>query len=124
MTVWNVPARVTRVIDGDTVVADLDLGWSTWRLGQRVRLLGCDAPEMNTAEGKAARGFVQQILWDAYGVDREGVLGMFYPIRIASHSIDNFGRVLAYVGWTDRSNTVHDLTKMLLDAGHAVPRGE
>ena len=36
-------ATVTRVIDGDTVVADIDLGFRTWRHGERLRLYGIDA---------------------------------------------------------------------------------
>ncbi len=127
MTAWTVPARVIRVIDGDTIVADLDLGWNTWRLNQRIRLLGCDCPEMPTAAGKAARRFTEEALWNPYGSDDAGGnMGSFYPITVESHALDNFGRVLARVRWSTSTATgpgaIHDLTDDLIGAGHAVPR--
>jgi endonuclease YncB( thermonuclease family) len=49
-------AEIVRVIDGDTVVADVDLGFGTWRRGERLRLAGLDAPEPRGEE--RARGLV------------------------------------------------------------------
>ncbi|MEM7693463.1 MAG: thermonuclease family protein [Pseudomonadota bacterium] len=46
-------ATITRVIDGDTVVANIDLGFDTWRNNERVRLHGIDAPEMRGDERQA-----------------------------------------------------------------------
>ncbi len=48
-------ARLVRVIDADTVVLDLDLGFYQWRLGRSYRLARINAPELSTAEGVAAR---------------------------------------------------------------------
>lgn len=47
-------AQLVRVIDGDTVVLQIDLGF---RLAATmpVRLLGINAPEMRTVEGPVAR---------------------------------------------------------------------
>ena len=48
------------VIDGDTLDADIDLGFCVWLHKQRIRLYGIDAPETRTkdlyekARGKAA----------------------------------------------------------------------
>jgi len=39
------PARITRVYDGDTVTADIDLGLGVTLTGQTLRLRGIDAPE-------------------------------------------------------------------------------
>ena len=41
-----------RVVDGDTIRIDFDLGLGVWRHNQEVRLLDVHAPEM-TGEGKA-----------------------------------------------------------------------
>lgn len=40
-------AEITRVIDGDTVVADIDLGFHTWRRDEHLRLWGIDTPELH-----------------------------------------------------------------------------
>jgi len=48
--------KIVRVVDGDTVDVDIDLGFDTWRCGERIRLYGIDTPECRTrdAEEKAA----------------------------------------------------------------------
>ncbi len=43
-------ATVNRVIDGDTIDVDIDLGFYTFLRGQRVRLYGIDAPEVRGSE--------------------------------------------------------------------------
>jgi micrococcal nuclease len=50
-------AELIRVVDGDTVDLIIDLGFDTLRK-ERFRLYGIDAPEMNTAEGKAAKAWL------------------------------------------------------------------
>lgn len=57
-------AIVLRVIDGDTVDVDLDLGFDVWLRKQRVRLYGIDTPESRTRDleekkfGLLAKNFV------------------------------------------------------------------
>ena len=43
-------AHVTKVIDGDTIEIDLDLGFGVWYRNQRVRLNGIDTPESRTKD--------------------------------------------------------------------------
>lgn len=43
-----------RVIDGDTVIVNVDLGFSVWTR-QRFRLYGIQAPERNTSEGQESK---------------------------------------------------------------------
>lgn len=62
MSLYTYAARLVRVTDGDTVRLDLDLGFYQWRLDQPYRLLRIDAPEMNTAAGKAAKTWLEQYL--------------------------------------------------------------
>lgn len=59
---WRVPARVVRVIDGDTVEIDLDLGWRVYRNRERLRIAGLFCPERNTVEGKVAKGAAEELL--------------------------------------------------------------
>jgi endonuclease YncB( thermonuclease family) len=58
---WTVPAWVERVIDGDTVVVTLDLGWRVYRVGERLRVAGINAPERGT-EWRLARDYAAQLL--------------------------------------------------------------
>jgi micrococcal nuclease len=107
---WTVPAEVLRVVDGDTLEVMLDLGWGMFHK-TKVRLAGVNAPEMNTPEGVAARDFARDLL-------RVGAMHPF-PIEVASHSLDKYGRTLGAVTYNDAWATV-DLASALLANGHAV----
>lgn len=60
--------KIVRVVDGDTVDVDIDLGFDTWRCGERIRLYGVDTPECRTrddeekAAGLLAKKFVENML--------------------------------------------------------------
>lgn len=41
-------AKVLRIVDGDTIDVDLDLGFTVWMRKQRIRLAGMDTPESRT----------------------------------------------------------------------------
>ena len=42
--------EIVRVVDGDTVEVDIDLGFGVWLKKQRVRLYGIDTPESRTRD--------------------------------------------------------------------------
>lgn len=50
---YTYSAVITRVVDGDTLVVDIDAGFDIWLRGQTLRLNRVNAPEMKTPEGKA-----------------------------------------------------------------------
>ena len=58
-------AKVTKIIDGDTINCDIDLGFSTILSNQTVRLFGIDTPESRTRDteekfyGKLATRFLK-----------------------------------------------------------------
>jgi len=52
-----------RVIDGDTFVLDIDVGFNLHHHAT-VRLRGWNCPEVNTAEGNMAAGFADTVLRD------------------------------------------------------------
>ena len=60
--------KVIRVIDGDTVDVDIDLGFGVWLHKERVRVYGIDTPESRTRDkeekkyGLAAKKYVQDFL--------------------------------------------------------------
>lgn len=62
LTLWHYRCELVRVVDGDTIDLDVDLGfYMTARI--RVRLLDIDTPEMRGAErpdGLKAKEFVEE----------------------------------------------------------------
>jgi endonuclease YncB( thermonuclease family) len=117
VTVWTVPATVLRVVDGDTLMLKLDLGWHI-SYEARCRLIGVNAPELSTDEGAAARLWVISKLSDA-----GAYLGSEHPdpVTLASHALDKYGRPLGQVLVTTPQGESFDLGLELLKAGHAVP---
>jgi len=59
---------VMKIIDGDTVDVDIDLGFDCWLRSQRIRLVGIDTPECRTRDlqekafGFAAKEFVENFI--------------------------------------------------------------
>lgn len=102
-------AKVLRVIDGDTIVVDIDLGFGIWKRKQRLRILGVDCPEMTGATreaGKTAKAFTEMML------DGQDV-----TVKTYVHDTDSFGRVLA-----DVEVDGVDMGTELLRSNHAVPK--
>ena len=58
--------KVSRVVDGDTVDVDIDLGFGVWLHKERVRIVGIDTPESRTRDkiekrfGLLAKEFVEK----------------------------------------------------------------
>ena len=107
-------ATVTRVIDGDTVDCDIDLGFSVILHKQRIRLKGIDTPESRTRDkiekqyGLAAK---------AYLVDFIDKSGDGLSIETSKDGRGKFGRILGRLNNGD-GQCVND---MMCDVGHAVP---
>ena len=90
---YEYSCQVTRVVDGDTIDADLDLGFNIYHKC-RVRLYGIDTPESRTrdkdekARGKLAAKFLQDAISNGKHVILQTQL---------KDSKGKFGRVLASV---------------------------
>ena len=54
-------AIVKKVVDGDTLLLNIDLGFDVW-LNQRIRLRGIDCPSISTHKGQSAKEFVEHQL--------------------------------------------------------------
>ena len=58
--------KILKVIDGDTVDVDIDLGFGVWMHKERVRLFGIDTPESRTRDkeekkyGLLSKKFIQE----------------------------------------------------------------
>ena len=115
---YKYKAKVTRVIDADTLDAMIDLGFNTW-VKKRIRLSGLDAYEVRTRnkaekkKGLAAKARVVEVL---NLNDNE--------ITLVSHGVGKYGRCLGEVQLVKsyiKSEKYHgkSLNKMLIKEGHA-----
>jgi micrococcal nuclease len=80
--------EIVKVVDGDTVDVDIDLGFGMMYKKQRVRMLGIDTPESRTKDleekkfGKASKKHLKKLLEEAEN------------ITLISHDKGKFGRIL------------------------------
>lgn len=111
-------ATVLRVVDGDTMHLNVDLGFNI-KFEMPVRLLGLNCPELNTDAGKVARQFV--IDWLNTHALVEGIHSED-SWQVILHSYkdkqEKYGRYLGMI--LDTSSFGLSLNQALLDSGNAV----
>lgn len=102
--------RITRVVDGDTVDAQIGLGFGVW-IHRRVRLRGIDCPECRTSdpEEKVFGLLAKQALIDKL-VETDFTVTVKCPPKN-----DKYGRVLGEL-WQNDLN----VNQWLIDHYHAV----
>lgn len=89
---YNYNANLVRIIDGDSLIVDIDLGFNMWIKNVSVRLFRVDTPEIRTTDdiektaGYLAKARVESLLSD----------GKLQITTIMDKS-DKFGRVLGVV---------------------------
>lgn len=112
MSLYQYRARVTHIVDGDTIDVELDLGFDII-YKSRVRFLGINAPESRTRDleekalGLAAKDFVGRWLLEEAGMN-----------PIIETSLDKkgkFGRVLGRIV-NDQGVCLNDV---MIKEGHA-----
>lgn len=104
-------ATVVRVIDGDTVDLQIDVGFKMTAI-QRCRLLRINAPEMKgeTREaGERSKSYLQSLL----------TLRQRDTLLVRTEKDDAFGRYLAELLVTEDDGTVLNVNQAMLDSGHA-----
>lgn len=102
-------ARITRVIDGDTVEAMVDAGFHM-TLSLKLRLAGINAPEMHDADAGVRDRATKALI-------RLSSLVMNQNVVIETQKPDAFGRYLATLFTLDGLN----VNIILINEGHAVP---
>lgn len=107
---YNYKCELVRVVDGDTVDVDIDLGFGTWLRNERVRLSGIDAPESRTSD------LVEKIFGQAATAKVEDFFTEGPVILLSQDFKGKFGRILG-----DFVINGVKLTEMLLATHHAVP---
>lgn len=123
--VWIYEADLVRVVDGDTIVCDIDQGMNHWSRKQYIRLAGINAPEvegLSKLEGDAATQYLDELIFDH----------KLYLATLEYHEFEKYGRVLAVV-YTAAPTSIPwagsalaallpgSVNQEMLDAGHAVP---
>jgi len=114
-------ATIVKVVDGDTVDVDIDLGFGIVLSDERVRVAGIDTPESRTRDkeekkfGLAAKARVKQLLGKTcvlktqINKDGEDMKG-------------KFGRILGdFSVYHSATDSWRMITEVLISEGHAVP---
>ncbi len=110
--------KILKVIDGDTVDVDIDLGFGVTLTDERVRIMGIDTPESRTRDkvekvfGKAAKKALQDMLGKTSilktQINRDG-----------EDMKGKFGRILGdFI--VDRNGKSISVVNALVEDGHAV----
>ena len=110
-------AKILRIVDGDTVDVDIDLGFGLTSNKKRIRLLGIDTPEKRTRDliekyyGKLASAFLESYL----------IVGKKY--KLVTSKPDKYGRILGE--FYTKSNVKTEIkeinvNQLLVKENHAV----
>ncbi len=106
---------VVKIIDGDTVDVDIDLGFGIWMHKERIRLLGIDTPESRTRDkeekkyGLAAKKYLTEMLNDEGGI----------VLKTKKDAEGKFGRILGEL-WRTTDYADKSINQYLVDEHHAV----
>lgn len=113
---YEYKCKILKIVDGDTVDIDIDLGFGIWMHKERVRIMGIDTPESRT------RDLVEK----QFGLAAKEYLRNLLPISSIQHlktQIDRnggdkkgkFGRILGDFILDDKL-----VTELMIDNHHAV----
>ena len=106
---------VVKVVDGDTVDVDIDLGFGVTLKDERVRIMGIDTPESRTSDkvedlfGEAAKARLKELM-------KHGGKLITTEDRKGEDMKGKFGRILGDF----RVEDGRKVTEILIEEGHAV----
>jgi micrococcal nuclease len=106
---------VVKIIDGDTVDVDIDLGFGVWLKKERIRLYGIDTPESRTRDleekkyGLAAKKFITDMLDDDGGI----------VLKTHKDAEGKFGRILGEL-WRTTNYADKSINEYMIEKHHAV----
>ena len=104
-------ANITAVYDGDTCTADIDLGLSTVRKGEKIRLSRINAPEVRGAsrqEGLISRDFLRNLI-----LDKEIL------IQTIKDKKGKYGRYLGEIWLINEDKTPSNINDLMVSSGFA-----
>ena len=112
---YEYKCKVLRVVDGDTVDVDIDLGFGVWLHKERVRIMGIDTPESRTSDkvekvfGLAAKERLISLLGEDAILDTQ-------VSKKGEDMKGKFGRILGNF----RTLAGEHCADILIEEGHAV----
>ena len=112
---YEYKCKIIKIVDGDTVDIDLDLGFGVWLRDERVRIMGIDTPESRTTDkiekvfGLAAKDRLNSLLGG------EAIL-LSQVTKGGENMKGKFGRILGNFKTIDGK----DVAETLMNEGHAV----
>ena len=118
---YDYKCKVVKIVDGDTVDVDIDLGFGVWLKKERVRIMGIDTPESRT------RDKVEKVFGLAAKARLKELLGPNPVLRtqISKKGEDmkgKFGRILGDFDVYDANKDAwRPVTKIMIEEHHAVP---
>lgn len=99
---------IRKVVDGDTIDVDIDLGFNTWINNERVRLYGIDTPESRTRDLEEKK----------FGLFAKSIVEKYLPVGskqvLVTHldKVGKFGRTLGefriFDSGEDRQTTINE----------------
>jgi micrococcal nuclease len=112
---YEYPVKIVKVIDGDTVDVDIDLGFGIWLRGERVRLYGIDTPESRTRDKVEKRyGLYAKNYLKSY-------LGKTSTLRTKKDGKGKFGRILGeFIVYDAAKDAYRSVNQMMVENHIAV----
>ena len=118
VSVYEYSCKIVRVVDGDTVDVDIDLGFGVWMHNERVRLHGIDTPESRTRDleekkfGLLAKDQVDHFL----------PKGSIQTLVTVKDKVGKFGRILGKFKIKDHQYpTPTTINEWMIRHHHAAP---
>ena len=107
--------KLVKVVDGDTIDVDIDLGFGVWLRKQRIRMMGIDTPESSTRDleekkyGLLAKDKLTQLIADGR------------TLKTFKDAKGKFGRILAdVIVYNSAEDRWCGATEIMIQQGYGV----
>ena len=107
--------KVVKIVDGDTVDVDIDLGFGVWLKKERIRMFGIDTPESRTRDldekkyGLMAKDYITRLLDDEGGI----------VLKTRKDAEGKYGRILGEL-WRTTDFADKSINQIMIEKHHAV----